>query len=163
MDQTREKEVWSRVMAASANAPMPQARNASQPKRGTLTGDRLRELMQDEAQDAHTYRQLAARSQGSVRRTLEQISGDEQNHYRQLGAVSYLETGRRPVMERPHGAPPGTVAEALRAQYPKELEGAETYHRMAETAGPYAAVFHEMGNDEERHARMIIKLLAEML
>lgn len=163
MDQTREKEVWSRVMAASASAPMPQSRAAAQPKGGTLTEDRIRDLMQDEARDAHTYRQLAARSQGNVRRQLEQISGDEQNHYRQLGAVGYLETGRRLTTERPQGAPSGTVAEALRAQYPKELEGAETYHRMAETAGPYAAVFHELGNDEERHARMIIRMLAELL
>ena len=161
IDRTREKEVWSRVMSASAGAPMPPQQAVT--RSSGLTEDRLRQFLADEAEDAHTYRTLAARTQGNARRTLEQLSQEEQGHYRKLGAVGYLLLGRKLTADRPEAARIDNVPEALRSQYRQELEGAARYRDAAKLAGDYEPLFLELAEDETRHSQTILRLLAELL
>ncbi len=164
MDQTREKEVWSRVMAASANAPMPkQAKTMAAPRSGGLTEETLRQLMEAEAMEAHTYRQLAAKSQGNARRTLEQLSMEEQGHFRRLTAIGFLLLGRKLTVNRPEAAHFDTAPEILRNQYRRELDAAGRYRDVAGTAGVYGPLFLDLADAEERHSQMVVKLLGEML
>lgn len=163
MEQNREKEVWSRVMAASASAPMPQGKTMPAPKSGGLTEDMLRQLMEAEAMEAHTYRQLAAKSQGNARRTLEQLSAEEQGHFRRLTAIGFLLLGRKLTVTRPEAAHFDTAPETLRNQYRRELDAAGHYRDVARNAEVYGPLFLELADAEERHSQTVVKLLGEML
>lgn len=155
MNQKREAEVWNRVMAASAESPcMPKAK-----PQDCLTAEQVMELLEAEQAAACTYRVLAARVKGEVRRQLQQLSREEQGHYRKLEAVYYLMTGRRPCPDRPKAPCVACTNEELRRRYEGEVEDARKYHCLAEKAGSFAQVFHSLGHDEERHSRVILHLL----
>lgn len=163
MDRTREQEVWSRVMAASAEAPAPAAERApaakpAQQSRG-LTEAQVQMLLAEKAADVNTYRSMAAKVQSGRRRMLEQLAMENRNQARQLAAVYYLMTGRRPRMEQPQTSDTAYNPEALRTRYQAETAEAARYHSLAEGAGSFSGIFHDLGNAGERHGQMIIKLL----
>ena len=156
MSQKREAEVWNRVMAAAAESPCV-------PKQTELTPSQVMELLEGELLDACTYRVLAERTKKDVRRCLLQLYQEERRHYRKLEAVYYLMTGSRPCPDRPKKPCVACTNEELRKRYTAEVEGGKHYHCLAEKAGSFACVFHTLGNDEERHARMILELLQKCL
>lgn len=163
MDRTREQEVWSRVMAASAEAPAPAARRApaakTAPQARGLTEDQVQTLLAEKAADVNTYRSMAAKAQSGRRRMLEQLAMENRDQARQLAAVYYLMTGRRPQREPPQASNTPCTPEALRTQYQAETAEAARYHSLAEGAGSFAGTFHDLGDAGERHGQMIIKLL----
>ena len=159
MSQKREAEVWKRVMAASAESPCTQMKQME----NCLTECQLMELLEQELLDACTYQVLAGRTKKEIRRCLMQLAQEERRHYRKLEAVYYLMTGRRPCPDRPKMPRVACTNEELRDRYQKEIEGAKQYHCLAEKAGSFACVFHCLGSDEERHARMILELLQRCL
>ena len=159
MNCKREAAVWERVMAASAECPMPTRQAAP----NGLTPQQVMELLQKEVMDACTYRTLAMRVKKQVRSCLMQLAQEERWHYRKLEAVYYLMTGHRPCPDRPKGPCVACTNEELRKRYQEEVAGAAKYHALAEQAGSFASVFHCLGHEEERHSRMILELLQQCL
>ena len=158
MNGKREAEVWQRVMAASAECPMP----AGKTENG-LNAQQVMELLQGELMDACTYQTLAMRVKKDVRRCLLQLAQEERRHYRKLEAVYYLMTGHRPCPDRPKAPCVACLNEELRKRYGEEVAGAEKYHCLAEKAGSFSAVFHCLGNEEMCHSRRILELLQHCL
>lgn len=165
IDRTREKEVWSRVMAASAEAPAPAARcapaakAAPQARESGLTENQVQTLLSQKAADAATYRAMASRAPGSQRRTLEQLAMEKRDQSRQLAAVYYVMTGRKPQTEPQKAANLACTPETLRARYQAETADAARYDSLAEQSGPFAGAFRDLGHAGERHAQMLLKLL----
>ncbi len=158
MNCKREAEVWERVMAASAECEFPKGK----PETG-LTAQQVMELLQGELMDACTYQTLAMRVKKDLRRCLMQLAQEERRHYRKLEAVYYLMTGQRPCPDRPKAPCVACLNEELRKRYRDEVEGAKKYHCLAEKAGSFAAVFHCLGHEEERHSQTILELLQRCL
>jgi rubrerythrin len=159
MNQKREAEVWERVVAASAECPMPIKKAVPT----ELTARQVLELLQGELLDVCTYQTLAARVKKDARRCLWQLAQEERRHYRKLEAVYYLMTGQRPCPDRPKAPCMACTNEELRKRYKAEVEGAACYHAMAEKAGSFVSVFHCLGHEEDRHSRMILELLQRCL
>ena len=124
MSQKREAEVWSRVMAASAEAPC----SPYPKKHDGLSAGQLMELLEGELMDACTYQVLAGRVKKDIRRCLLQLAREERSHYRKLEAVYYLMTGQRPCPDRPRTPRVACTNEELRKRYQEEVEGAKHYH-----------------------------------
>lgn len=159
MNSKREAAVWERVMAASAECPMPAVRQ----QESGITAQQVLELLQGELADACTYRVLAGRVKKDLRRCLLQLAQEEQRHSRQLEAVYYLMTGQRPCPDRPKPPCMACTNEELRKRYKEEVEGAARYHELAACAGSFEPLFHCLGHAEERHAGMILELLQRCL
>lgn len=160
MSKTREAEVWQRVMAASGEVPAPK------PAAGGLTPTKVLQVREDELRDAHTYRSLAGRAPRDVRQSLLRLSEEERQHARRLETVYYVMTGKRPAAWRPDGpvsSNGGNLNEELRTRYREETAGAAEYRRLAEQADSFAPLFRELGDDEERHAGTILRLLQRTL
>ena len=162
MNKIREEAVWKRVMAASEEMPDCGCNPTVKPDR-CLSPCQIMELLEHELEDACTYRTLASRVKKDIRQILLQLARDEQCHYRRLEAVYYLMTGKRPCPDRPKAPCVACTNEELRKRYEAEVEGARHYHCLAEKAGSFAGVFHCLGRDEDRHARMILHLLERCL
>lgn len=159
MNCKREAEVWERVMAASAECPVPVKKVAPE----GVTAQQVMELLQAELKDTCTYRTLAMRVGKEIRRQLLQLSQEERQHYRKLEAVYYLMTGQRPCPDLPKAPCMACTNEELRKRYQEEVEGAARYHALAEKAGSFASVFHCLGHEEERHSHQILTLLQRCL
>ena len=155
MSKTREAEVWQRVLATSGEAPKPAS--------GGLTPARVLQLQEDELRDAHTYRSLAGRAPRDIRQSLLRLSEEERQHARRLEAVYYVMTGKRPAAGRQDTPKAGNLHEDLRSRYREETAGAAEYRRLAEQADSFAPLFRELGDDEERHAGTILRLLQRTL
>lgn len=155
ISRTREAEVWQRVLAASGEAPKPAY--------GSLTPARVLQLREDELRDAHTYRSLAGRAPRDIRQSLLRLSEEERQHARRLEAVYYVMTGKRPAAGRQDTPKTGNLLEDLRSRYREETAGAAEYRRLAEQADSFAPLFRELGDDEERHAGTILRLLQQTL
>jgi len=158
MSKSREEAVWQRVMAMSAEAPeMAAPRRAGADKE--LTEAQVLELLKEELEAACTYRVLAQRTKGNLRRCLLELARAEQQHSRKLEAVYYLMTGRRPCPDRPKAPCVSCLNEELRKRYDEEVKGAARYHKLAEKAGSFAQTVHCLGLEEEHHGQIILKLL----
>ena len=154
MSKTREEAVWKRVMELSAQAPEPR----TEPENG-LTQARVLELLCGELASACTYRTLAARAGGQVRKCLQQLAREELQHARHLETVYYLMTGRKPCPDRPKPPCVACLNEELRRRYEQEIAGAARYHGLAERAGSFSCLMHAMAREEEGHGRRILQLL----
>ena len=163
MSRSREEAVWQRVMAVSGEAPACQMQPRTQQAAGGLTQDHLMDLMHDELSDSCTYRALAGRSRGNVRRCLLQLAQEEQQHYRKLETIYFVMIGRRPCVDRPKVPCPTCLSEELRKRYEEELAGAARYDKLAQNAGSFASVLHCLHHAEERHAQVILELLQQCL
>ena len=159
MDQTREQEVWKRVMEVSAQAPAC----CKAPKHETVTAQQVMELLLAERDDSCTYRALADRVRTAARQKLVWLARQESEHYKKLETVYYLMTGKKPCPDRPKRPCIACVSEELRSRYHEEVKGAQTYHRLAEKAGSFDAVFHALGHEEEQHAQIILQVLQTCL
>ncbi len=168
MNRTREKEVWARVLAASAEAPaaervQPAARQAVQPAQEGLREEQVLAMVRAEALSAHTYAALAGRARGGSRTALEQLAREERDHQKQLAAVYYLMTGRKPHVSRPQALHIADAAGTLRSQYEAHAKAGDRYRDLARETGPFAGTFRTLGSDEERHGQMVLRLLPGML
>lgn len=168
MNRIREKEVWARVMAASAEAPAAEAAKPvpKQPPQTAQTGlseAQVLALMQAEANSAHTYAALAGRVRSGSRAALEQLAREERGHQQQLAAMYYLMTGQKAHVGNAQTPRAAGMAEALRTQYQAHTGAADHYRSLAGSAGPFASAFRSLGSDEDRHAQTVLKLLPGLL
>lgn len=149
-DTLAVQKVWQRVGLAQKEKTC----------QGTLTGELLQKLIAQEWADCRTYHALAASAQGCTAAALRRISQQEADHARQLQAVYFILTGKQ--------APRCCAARKklccniaiLRQRVGDEQEGAQTYHQIADQAGPYAMLFSCLARDEESHAAVLLRLLA---
>lgn len=159
MDQKRETEVWKRVMEVSAQAPDC----CKMPRQQSLTAEQVMELLVAELADSVVYEALACRVRADVRRSLLMLAQQERRHFEKLEAIYYLMTGKKPCPDRPKRPCIACVSEELRSRYHEEVKGAQTYHRLAEKAGSFEPVFHQLGHEEEHHAQTIVQVLQKCL
>ena len=159
IDHKREEAVWKRVMEVSAQAP----ECCKAKERSDLTAEQVRELLYKELEDAATYEALACRVRADVRRKLLDLARQERCHYARLAAVYYLMSGKKPCFDKPKHPCIACTNEELRSRYACEVEGGETYHRLAQKAGSFANVFHELGAEEEHHAHRVLCILQQCL
>lgn len=165
IDSRLSEEVWGRVLAgqndAAQDAPAQSAAKAEDAAQQRIS--KTLELVQDEKNDAATYRYLSCRTSGAEARVLSAIAADETRHAKELGAMYFLLTGK---CESAQAARPDCVscmADALRARFAGELAGAEEYAAAAEACKPMAAEFRCLAADETRHSRMLLSLLEKRL
>jgi len=129
--------------------------------------DVIRGFAESEAADRQFYLALARRMRTqAAARLLRRIAAEEGEHFKKLQAVYYLITGECMTLDRRI-----TLTEsrngcaALRQAYHEEACAGFNYLRAADAAGDVCLqeLFHEMGEDENRHARQLLQLLATCL
>jgi rubrerythrin len=153
IDRDRFDAVWRRVM------PEPAEYGVRQKAVKQTTSDdacRLREFMDNEAQDARIYCMLASMCSGSPRQALLRISSDERCHLKKLRARYFILTGE---MYKPAEACPliYSVPDALRKKHQGEKEGAAAFRSAAEMTSDreLADTYLAHADDEARHSKMI--------
>lgn len=159
MQSKREAEVWERVMAASAACPTP----VRQPEPVGLTAEQVMQLLEQELLDAVTYEALAARVRKNSRQRLLTLAREERQHARQLEAVYYVITGRRPCPDRSKAPCIACTNEELRKAYAREVAGADRYQTLAGQAGSFSAALQRLSCAEQRHSAVILQLLQACL
>ena len=172
IDCKQAQRVWSRVMAAQAdaqeNAPKQTmektpAAQAAREAEAAITPEQILELMNGELEDAATYRALACRMNGCAKKTLQELAKEERCHAKKLGAMYFLLTGKKACPRRPEPPCITCNAETLRRQYQQELCDREQYESLAPLAGGRACTLRELALDECRHAQKIYGLLQACL
>ena len=169
IDCKQAQNVWSRVMAAQANAqstsanPPVQVKAAQEEQTASITPEQLLSSIEYEMLDAVTYQCLAARMSGCARKTLLAISHDERCHAKKLGAIYFLLTGKKACPKKPENPCITCNAETLRRQYQRELSAREHYEALAPMSGARACTMRELALDECRHAQSIYELLQSCL
>ena len=129
--------------------------------------DVIRGFAESEAADRQFYLHLSRRmrSQNAVR-LLRRIAAEEEGHLKRLQAVYYLITGECMTMDRriTINESKGCCA-ALRQAYHEEACAGFNYLRAADAASDTCLqeIFKEMGEDEMRHAKQLLQLLAGCL
>jgi len=156
IDPKLNEEVWSRVMAGQAGGTGTAAAAADTQEQRAA---KMLELMQDERDDAATYRYLARRVCGAEARALQAISDEEACHYRKLGAMYFLLTGKCANLLPTQPECVSCQADALRGRFQAELNGSKAYEAVAQECTPMAQEFHALAADELRHSRIILSLL----
>jgi len=159
IDRKREEAVWKRVMDLSAQAPA-----CCKPKEhATLTAEQVMELLVKKLRDGCIYEALAMRVRSQTRQKLLQLALCERRHYAKLETVYYLMTGRKPCPDRPKSPCIACTNEELRSCYIEEADSAEQYHCLAEKAGSFASVFHQIAEEEAEHAQQVLCILQQCL
>ena len=165
IDCKQAQNVWSRVMAAQANAqstsanPPVQVKAAQEEQTASITPEQLLSSIEYEMLDAVTYQCLAARMSGCAQKTLRALSQDERRHAKELSAMYFLLTGKKVCPKKPDSPCITCNAETLRRQYQRELSAREHYEALASMSGARACTMRELALDECRHAQSIYELL----
>ena len=159
IDEQNERQVWSRVMGATASCP---ASEEAKPDSG-LTEKTLAQMIQCECCEAAIYRSLAAQGPKCARERLLRLAEDERCHAKRLGALYFLMTGKKYCPEPVRGVCTACFNEALRKQYQAELEAEARYAKLAARAGEQACMFEALARDEGRHAKTIYCILQQTL
>jgi rubrerythrin len=135
--------------------------SAAAEKLEVLTG-----FIEDELADQRYYLALSRQAPAWARQRLRDIAADEGGHAQRLTAVHYLITGEsyRPAVscERIYI---GRWCPALRERYHAETCGGLNYARAADgTTDPcLEKLLRQLSDDEYRHARTLMALLARSL
>lgn len=160
-DRAKFEAVWRRVMPEAAGQ-IGELNAANRPEKGDAC--RLREFMDNEAQDARVYRMLAAACSGSARQGLHQIVLDEQCHLRKLKAVYFILTGK--IYKPPETCPfIRDLPETLRCKYRDEKEESAAYKDAAEatSVNELADIYPALAEDEARHYKIIARIIENIL
>lgn len=162
MDYQQCRRVWQRV--APELEPYPEGPEASVcPADGRL--QRLEELIGEELAERRAYLAYAhCAPQAAARRCMQQLGREEGGHARRLMALYYLLSGQcfRPVL--PTGpVKPMPWRELLRDCCQRERWAAAQYTQLARDCGDAGLrqLLEELGRDEERHARLLLRLLEQ--
>ena len=164
MEQTdpgKAERVWSRVMCAQ-NIQNVQAACPCKAD-GSLSGEKLAELANEELQSCAFYRSLACMACGCAQKTLLCIAEQERCHAKKLAVIYFLATGRKFCPSCPRPACTACLNEALRQAYKEELEAAQNYCLLAERAGSHACTLQELARQEKEHACALACILQNTL
>lgn len=129
--------------------------------------DVLRGFVREELSDHRSYLFLARHAPTALsRRVFQSLASEEEQHARRLFAALYLITGERYTPAICY--PPlvcGDYWKMLRERYHDEACGGFNYHRAAQEAlDPcLQQLLMEFSDDEYRHARQLMNLLAAAL
>ena len=165
IDCKQAQNVWSRVMAAQANAqstsanPPVQVKAAQEEQTASITPEQLLSSIEYEMLDAVTYQCLAARMSGCAQKTLRALSQDERRHAKELSAMYFLLTGKKVCPKKPDSPCITCNAETLRRQYQGELSARDRYEALAPLAGARACTLREIALDECHRAQKLYELL----
>lgn len=146
-DPVQVQAVWSRVMQPPQNAPEEET---------------LLQWLSGEQASAATYRALAARG-GSFAQRFRNMAADETRHFRRLAALYFLLFGVRPKVFPAAADTDRVLSAALRSAYPAELSAAKGYRDAARRLPEQASMLNAMADDEEKHARMLWEMTADLL
>ena len=169
IDCKQAQNVWSRVMAAQANAqrtsenPPVKAQAAQENTPASIRPEQLLSSIEYEMLDAAAYQCLASRMSGCAQKTLRALAQDERRHAKELSAMYFLLTGKKVCPKKPENPCITCNAETLRKQYQAELAAREHYEALAPLAGARACTLREIALDECRHAQKIYELLQSCL
>lgn len=150
----QEQRVWERVMGAPRMEQTP-------PQTMPLCAEKVKSLAEGELASACLYRSLAQRVCASSRGTLLRIAQEESCHARNLAAVYFVLTGQKlclPAAQKPCIT---CTAEELRRAYMAEKAVSEQYAALASAGGDHAHLMQCLARDESRHARELLRVIAE--
>ena len=159
IDEQKERQVWSRVMGATASCP---ASEEAKPDSG-LTEKTLAQMIQCECCEAAIYRSLAAQGP-KVRAGAAAAHRGRRTLPREAARRAlFPHDGEKYCPEPVRGACTACFNEALRKQYQAELEAEARYAKLAARAGEQACMFEALARDEGRHAKTIYCILQQTL
>jgi rubrerythrin len=160
-DRTKFDAVWRRVIPEAAENNIGQ-----KPFKQNACSDetcRLRDFMDDEANDARVYCMLASVCAGGTQQILYRITSDEKCHLKKLRAKYFILTGE--IYAPPCACPLiCSMSDTLRRLYAGEKEGAAAYRAAAETTSDHelADTYLALAEDEARHVKAIGCLIESM-
>lgn len=162
MDYQQCRRVWRRV--APELEPYPEGPEATVcPVDGRL--QRLEELIGEELAARRVCLAAARCAPGTAaKRCMQQLGREEGGHARQLAALYFLLSGQcfRPD---PAAGPEktGPWHTLLRESWQRAYRAAGQYAQLARDCGDAGLrqLLEEMGRDEERHARLLLRLLEQ--
>ena len=152
-DKEQVDAVWQRVTATS-----------KPDNEGTdTTGVDLMELMNAECADRSLFLLLARMAGGCDGTLLRQIARDEGCHIRRLGALYYIQTGRKYCPMQAAMPCVACLNDALREAYQEKIRNAARYQRAAAQYPDQKLLFEGMADEEVAHSRMILCVLEKRL
>ena len=146
MEKAREESVWRRVQEASTR----------EPETG-LMPEQVLLLMEQAQEDARCCRTLAARTRA---RALARMAERAEANSRELAAVYYIMTGRRPAPRSPHTPP---QEPSLRRRYEAEQSAADRLEALSRADSPFTDLLRRQAEEHRENAREILRLLQRML
>ena len=167
-DYLRCDRVWQRV--APELDPYPEVRSGVPAVReeaaccplGGPAAEQLAQFIEQELAGRRLYLgQLRCAPTPAARKILRQIADEEAGHIRRLMGLYYMLTGRCHSAAVP-AAEEGPLpwCRFLRLRYHAECAAAQGYRAAAASAEPcLQAVFAALGEDEFRHAQLLLRLL----
>lgn len=165
LTEKQTQRVWSRVMNAQAvpAAGMTDMTTAGETGQTALTPEKLLELIAGERADSALYAHLACRMKGRAQAMLRELSRQEACHAKKLGAIYFLQTGKKACPARPEPPCVTCINETLRQQYTAEHAAHESYEALAESAGTHRCTLLKMAEEECQHAQTILCILQNCL
>ena len=100
LTEKQTQRVWSRVMNAQA-VPAADMTMTGETGQTALTPEKLLELIAGERADSALYAHLACRMKGRAQAMLRELSRQEACHAKKLGAIYFLQTGKKACPTRP--------------------------------------------------------------
>ena len=94
---------------------------------------------------------------------LRQIARDEGCHIRRLGALYYIQTGRKYCPMQAAMPCVACLNDALREAYQEKIRNAARYQRAAAQYPDQKLLFEGMADEELAHSRMILCVLEKRL
>ncbi len=164
MDQAREASVWERVRAASAGAPLPLPTPSlpaepEQPQEGTVSADDLLRWSEEELGRSLRYRMLADCTCGAARQSLWCLARRAGENSRKLGALYYIQQGRR-ACPQPEALPCCVQPAMLLRQLYLEEAAAEAAYL---TAGERNGELLPMGQKKAETVCRLLHLLTQFV
>ena len=150
LTEKQAQRVWSRVMSAQAvpAAQMNEQIGSGSAAAGSLTPEKLLELIADERNDSALYAHLACRMKGKAQAMLREMARQEACHAKQFGAVYFLKTGKKACPGRPEAPCVTCINETLRQRYSEEHTAHEAYETLAENAGTHRCMLLRIAEEE---------------
>ena len=165
-DEEQAKAVWERVLAGRTPPAAPEpveekeaARAAMAEAEPALCPEELLKWIQAEKDGACRYALLARRAGGEAGRELTMLGRQTARQAGELSAAYYILTGERACVCPEAGAAEPCLAAALRRQYQKQRELAETYQTLAGRDTLFTELFYQLAGEKEGQGRRLFRLL----
>ena len=162
LTEKQTQRVWSRVMNAQA-VPAADMTMTGETGQTALTPEKLLELIAGERADSALYAHLACRMKGRAQAMLRELSRQEACHAKKLGAIYFLQTGKKACPTRPEPPCVTCINETLRQRYTEEHAAHEAYEALAGSAGTHRCMLLKMAEEECEHAQTILCILQNCL
>ena len=153
IDPNQAKRVWSRVLAQE-DAPEGAAQTAE-----NRFAPKVLAAMQAQKEDLALYRYLMRRLCSPALGNLKTLAEHTECRIKTLGAVYYLETGKKACAEREKSVCIACANEALRQQYERVAAQAEAYRALGEEMPGYACEMDQLAGLLCCDKKLILEIL----